>query len=51
MSIRSVGRWNGTPTNLAPEEYAAIAWFTVEELTALELAHTSTYWSDAKSAA
>jgi 8-oxo-dGTP diphosphatase len=41
MGIWLVGSWNGTPANLAPEEHDAIAWFTAEELTALEMAHPS----------
>jgi 8-oxo-dGTP pyrophosphatase MutT (NUDIX family) len=41
MGIWFVGSWNGTPANLAPEEHDAIAWFTAEELTALEMAHPS----------
>ena len=41
LRIWFVGSWNGTPANLAPEEHDAIAWFTAEELTALELAHPS----------
>ena len=41
MGIWFVGSWNGAPTNLAPEEHDAIAWFTAEELTALEMAHPS----------
>ena len=41
MGIWFVGSWNGTPANLAPAEHDAIAWFTAEELTALEMAHPS----------
>jgi 8-oxo-dGTP diphosphatase len=41
LGIWFVGSWNGTPANLAPEEHDAIAWFTAEQLTALELAHPS----------
>ena len=41
MGIWFVGGWNGTPANLAPEEHDAIAWFTADELTALEMAHPS----------
>ena len=39
MGIWLVRSWKGTPANLAPEEHDTIAWFTAEELTALELAH------------
>jgi mutator protein MutT len=41
MGIWLVGSWKGRPANLAPEEHDAIAWFTAEELTALEMAHAS----------
>ena len=41
IRIWSVASWNGTPTNLAPEEHDAVAWFTAEELKALEMAHPS----------
>ena len=41
MDIWLVTGWDGTPANLAPEEHDAIAWFTAEELTSLELAHDS----------
>jgi 8-oxo-dGTP diphosphatase len=41
MDIWSVEGWDGTPANLVPEEHDAIAWFTAEELTALEMAHHS----------
>ena len=41
MGIWFVGSWNGMPANLAPEEHDAIAWFTADELTALEMAHPS----------
>ena len=39
MDVFLVTGWRGTPANLAPEEHDAIAWFTVEELTGLEMAH------------
>jgi 8-oxo-dGTP diphosphatase len=41
MVIWQVTGWHGTPANLAPEEHDAIAWFTAEELTSLEVAHGS----------
>src|SRR6478735_7311049 len=41
MDIWQVTGWHGTPANLAPEEHDAIAWFTAEELTSLEVAHGS----------
>ena len=41
MGIWLVGSWTGTPTNLAPEEHDAIAWFTAEELPALKMVHPS----------
>ena len=41
MDIWQVTGWHGTPANLAPEEHDAIAWFTAEELTSLEIAHDS----------
>jgi 8-oxo-dGTP diphosphatase len=41
MDIWQVTGWHGTPANLAPEEHDAIAWFTAEELTSLEVAHDS----------
>jgi 8-oxo-dGTP diphosphatase len=41
MHIWPVTNWHGTPANLVPEEHDAIAWFTAEELTTLELAHDS----------
>jgi 8-oxo-dGTP diphosphatase len=41
MDIWPVTDWHGTPANLVPEEHDAIAWFTAEELTTLELAHDS----------
>ena len=34
-------RLAGTPANLVPEEHDAIAWFTAESLTTLQLAHDS----------
>ncbi len=41
MDIWAVEDWEGTPANLVPEEHDAIAWFTAEELTTLEMAHDS----------
>jgi len=41
MEIWLVTGWDGTPANLVPEEHDAIAWFTPEELTSLEMAHDS----------
>jgi len=41
MDIWQVTGWDGTPANLVPEEHDAIAWFTAEELTSLEIAHDS----------
>ena len=41
MDIWQVTGWDGTPANLVPEEHDAIAWFTAEELTSLEVAHGS----------
>jgi 8-oxo-dGTP diphosphatase len=41
MDIWLVARWRGRPTNLAADEHDAIAWFTVEQLGDLELAHES----------
>jgi 8-oxo-dGTP diphosphatase len=41
MDIWQVTGWHGTPANLVPEEHDAIAWFTAEELTSLEIAHDS----------
>lgn len=41
MDIWPVADWHGTPANLVPEEHDAIAWFTADELTTLELAHDS----------
>jgi 8-oxo-dGTP diphosphatase len=41
MDIWPVTGWNGMPANLVPEEHDAIAWFTAEELTSLEMAHDS----------
>lgn len=35
-------RWNGEPTNRAPEEHDAIGWFSREELTTLNVAHAAT---------
>jgi 8-oxo-dGTP diphosphatase len=41
IDIWQVTGWDGTPANLVPEEHDAIAWFTAEELTSLEVAHGS----------
>jgi 8-oxo-dGTP diphosphatase len=41
MDIWLVARWCGRPTNLASDEHDEIAWFTVEQLGDLELAHES----------
>jgi hypothetical protein len=41
MDIWLVAHWRGRPTNLASKEHDAIAWFTVEQLADLELAHGS----------
>jgi 8-oxo-dGTP diphosphatase len=41
MDIWPVTGWDGAPANLVPEEHDAIAWFTAEELTSLEIAHDS----------
>src|SRR6186997_2578153 len=38
MDIWQVTRWDGTPANLVPEEHDAIAWFTADESTGLEIA-------------
>lgn len=36
-----VTRWTGKPTNAAPEEHDALAWFTSGQLGGLRLAHPS----------
>ena len=41
MDIWLVTGWNGTPANLAPTEHDAVAWFSGEELTGLQMAHGS----------
>ncbi len=41
MDIWQVTGWDGTPTNRVPEEHDAIAWFSADELTGLELANDS----------
>jgi 8-oxo-dGTP diphosphatase len=41
MEIWPVTGWHGTPANLVPEEHDAIALFTAEDLTTLEMAHDS----------
>jgi 8-oxo-dGTP pyrophosphatase MutT (NUDIX family) len=41
LDIWPVTDWHGTPSNLVPEEHDAVAWFSAEDLTALEMAHGS----------
>lgn len=37
IDVFAVSAWVGEPTNRAPQEHAAIAWFSVEELPRLDL--------------
>ncbi|GAA2195709.1 NUDIX domain-containing protein [Micromonospora lupini] len=39
VGVWQVGEWIGSPTNRAPDEHDAIAWFAVSELGALHLPH------------
>ncbi len=39
MQIWLIETWTGAPTNVAPEEHDAIAWFEGHELGGLCLAH------------
>jgi 8-oxo-dGTP diphosphatase len=41
MQVWRIAEWTGSMSNAAPEEHVEIAWFTLEEAVALELAHTS----------
>jgi 8-oxo-dGTP diphosphatase len=41
MQIWLVEAWSGSPANVAPDEHDAIAWFTVDALGDLSLAHDS----------
>jgi 8-oxo-dGTP pyrophosphatase MutT (NUDIX family) len=41
MRIWLIETWTGSPTNVAPEEHDAIAWFEEKEFGKLRLAHDS----------
>jgi 8-oxo-dGTP diphosphatase len=41
MQIWLIEAWTGTPTNVAPDEHDAIAWFARDDLAGLRLAHDS----------
>jgi 8-oxo-dGTP pyrophosphatase MutT (NUDIX family) len=41
MHIWLIEAWTGSPTNVAPDEHDAIAWFAKDELGYLRLAHDS----------
>jgi 8-oxo-dGTP diphosphatase len=41
MQIWLIEAWMGSPTNVAPDEHDAIAWFTEDALGELSLAHDS----------
>jgi 8-oxo-dGTP diphosphatase len=41
MQIWLIEAWRGSPTNVAPDEHDAIAWFETDELGGLRLAHDS----------
>ncbi len=42
-----VGAWQGTPTNVAPDEHDEIRWFRPEELPPLAHEHLATALLDA----
>lgn len=37
IDVFAVSAWGGEPTNQAPQEHAAIAWFSAEEMPRLDL--------------
>lgn len=47
LSAWLVGEWQGTPTNVAPDEHDEIRWFLAGELPSLAHEHMSTLLVDA----